>query len=296
MKFRGIFPAMLTPFTQDGLQLRLDLIAPLGDYLLESGAHGLFICGTTSEGPLLTADEKIAVMKTTAKAINGRCPIIGHIGCGEFPETLKLARQARDLGVDALSILQPWFFYYDDEAQYAYLSKIAEAAGDFPLFLYNLPFFTHNPLNPATVERLLKNHDNICGIKESGDFNGLQQWTPFRSERFRVVCGTDPDVYDYFTKLDGVMVVSSISNVLTRVFRRLFDAVGSGDLKTAQAQQEQINRLIKLILGPNLMVKLKEILRFRGVDAGYVRPPLRSLTTQELDELKNGAKEIHVLD
>ncbi len=293
--FQGIFPAMPTPFSRDGLEVMTDAIPALSHALLDEGADGLFVCGTTGEGPLLSAEEKITVIEVTVNAVKNRAPVIAQIGCGDFSGTIMLAKRAKTLGVKAVSVLQPWFFQYDDEAQFNYLSLIAKELGDFPMFLYNLPLFTHTPIQPETVERLLNQHKNICGIKESGGIEALEHWKRLSSDRFQAVCGTDPKIYEFLHRLEGNMIVSSIANLATIWYREMFDAASAGQWDKAKECQDRIDSFISSVVNPNLNAAIKEGLSMKGIEAGYARPPLRNLSANEIMDLKTKLKNLNLL-
>lgn len=290
----GVFPALPTPFTQDGLSVDLPKIKPLCDSLAADGVDGLFICGTTGEGPFLSAAEKIAVTEETLRAVEGRVKILVQVGCGELPSTLQVIQAVRSMGIVAISILQPWFFHYDDEAQYAYLARIAEATQGFPLYLYNLPGLTGNNLQPATLERLRKNYPHIQGLKESGDPEMIQRWEPYQSSRFQVVCGNDTQMLSTL-RHGGNAVVASTANVIPKTFRTLIDAVRANQWEVAERCQEQINKFVDVIIGMNVIAHIKACLKFKGLDAGSVRQPNRNLNDDELKILREKLKELAII-
>ncbi len=289
----GIFPALPTPFSADGLTLELDKIKPLCDSLIDDGVSGFFVCGTTGEGPCLSASEKISVLKTAVNAADGRAKILAQIGTADLPGTIELANRVRDIGVDAVSLLQPWFFTCDNEAQYNYISIIAQSLDGFPMYLYNLPGLTRNNLEPETVERLRKNHSNIMGLKESGDPEMLERWAPYQSDNFEVVCGNDTQMMKTLRN-GGKAVVASCANVLPRTFRGLLDAVQACDWEKAQGYQDNINKFVDVIIGPHAIAYIKACLPLKGLDAGSVRPPLRNLSESEKKALVESLKDIEI--
>jgi 4-hydroxy-tetrahydrodipicolinate synthase len=289
----GIFPALPTPFSTDGLSVELDKIKPLCDSLIEDGVNGFFVCGTTGEGPCLSASEKISVLKTAVSAANGRAKILAQVGTADLPGTMEVVNQVRDIGVDAVSLLQPWFFTCDSEAQYNYISCIAESLNGFPMYLYNLPGPTGNNLEPATVERLRKNFSNIMGLKESGDPEMIERWAPYQSDNFEVVCGNDTQMMKTLRN-GGKAVVASCANVLPKTFRGLFDAVQACDWEKAQGYQDNINKFVDVIIGPLAISYIKACLALKGLDAGSVRPPLRNLSEDEKKALVESLKSIEI--
>lgn len=290
----GIFPALLTPFSADGLTIELDKIKPLCDSLLDDGVDGFFACGTTGEGPYLSAEEKIRVLEETVHAASGRGKVLAQVGCGDLPGTLRVAKDVRRIGVDAVSLLQPWFFRCDAEAQYNYIACVAEALDGFPMYLYNLPGLTGNNLEPAILERLQKRFSNIMGLKESGAPELIQRWRPYQSAQFQVICGNDTQMLRTLCH-GGNAVVASTANVLPKVFRALIDAVRASDWETAERQQEKINRFVDVIEGSNVVATIKACMKLKGLDAGFVRPPNRNLSDAEVESLKIRLKELEII-
>lgn len=291
----GVFPAAVTPFKSMGNGLDLDALKPYCDYLAGAGVHGVFACGTTGEGLLLTADEKIAMVETLLEALGGRGRIILQVVCADYPGTLKTARRAAQLGVDAISVIQPPLYSIDGEAQYSYIAGAVEAAGETPLYLYNIPGFTGNPLTKATLVRLLQDFPTIRGIKESGSLDNMREWLTLQSGRFQVVCGVDDCVAEAFA-LGCRALVSSTCNAQPQVFRRLYDAVQTGNPEEISAMQAQIKRYVDAMSPHNWVAEIKEALRHKGVDAGSVRPPLRNLDTGEGLRWAKKLKSIGVLE
>ncbi len=281
---KGIFPALPTPFNQDGT-LDLSRIPPMIEKLFAEGIDGFFVCGTTGEGISLTAEEKILVIRETLGAVNRRANIIAQVACCNYSDTLRVAQEAITLGVDALSILQPWFYHLDDEAQFNYIKSIANAIRGFPLYLYNIPGHSGNNLSEGTIARLIDSCGNIRGIKESGSLDALTNWFEYQSERFQVICGMDNLVCESL-RMGGKAIVAATANVQPRIFKRLYDTVMAGLWDEADNAQAQIDRYLPIIDNPNLIATVKESLKLKGFDTGYVRFPLRNLEPHEIEHIK----------
>jgi 4-hydroxy-tetrahydrodipicolinate synthase len=281
----GIFPAFPTPFSKDGLTIQYELTAPLVDRMLDEGASGFFICGTTGEGPSLSADEKIQFTEHMVSTVSKRAQILLQISCGDLTSTLKVAKKAKELGVDAVSVLQPWFYHCDSDAQVRYIEIIAESVGDFPLYLYNLPCFAGNDLQPKTLEAILDRCPTVRGMKESGEPQSLLHWFQYQSDRFQVICGNDNAVRKSFEN-GGKAAVASTANVLTKWFRNLYDSVQLNENDTAELCQGIISEYTNLMNSSNTIAMIKASLRLRGTEAGYVRAPNRDLTEEEFQAFK----------
>ncbi|MBN2326158.1 MAG: dihydrodipicolinate synthase family protein [Candidatus Omnitrophica bacterium] len=290
----GVFPALPTPFSEDGCSVQTEKIKPLCDALLADGVDGFFICGTTGEGPYLNASEKIAVVEETIHAVDGRAKILVQVGGGDLPGTLQVIKTVTSMKIDAVSLLQPWFFHCDEEAQYQYIARIAETLDGFPLYLYNLPCFSGNNLQPAVLERLRKQFPNIHGLKESGDPELLERWQPYQSDAFQVICGNDTQMLPTLRR-GGYAVVASTANVIPHIFRKLLDAARDGQWDEAERCQKKISEFVSIIIGPNAIAYIKACLAFKGLDAGSNRPPNRNLSAVEKEALREKLKETGII-
>lgn len=278
---------MVTPFTADGSTVAADKIKPICDLLISQGAGGLFVCGTTGEGPLMTSEEKLKVIEATVQAVDGRIPVIAQAACSNPAGTIKTARIASKMGIRAVSLLQPWFYQVDEEALYLHLAQVAEALEGFPLFLYNIPGNSGNNLPEGVLTRLLEKYPNVCGIKESGTVENIDLWLKHQSDRFQVICGIDTEVCNSFKK-GGRAIVSSTANIQTRVQKEIFDAANRGNWDEAYGKQDHASKILGVLGGANLIAGVKEYYRIKGIDIGGMRRPLRELTSEEKKRLRQG--------
>jgi 4-hydroxy-tetrahydrodipicolinate synthase len=286
---------MPTPFSADGSELALDRIQPVCDYLLNEGVQGVFICGTTGEGPSLTAEEKLSVIQETVRAMNGRGKIIAQVASANQHGTLKTARLASKMGVDAISLLQPWFYSCDEEAQYQYIARVAEALDGFPLYLYNIPQCTTNDLPASVLERLRGLYPNIAGLKESSTAEKLNSWFRFNSEEFQVIPGIDHEVCNSFQKGSQALIAST-ANYQGKLFATMLEHARKNDWEAAHGVQRQISRGVEALNGQNVIACIKEFFRMKGIDIGSVRLPLRSLNEEEKRNWRKNLKELNLID
>lgn len=294
MRMRGINPALPTPFEGDGEKLALSLLGPMCEWLLEQGVDGLFICGTTGAGPFLNAEEKLEVTREVLRCVDGRAQVILQAASGDVTGTIHAAREGAKLGVDAVSLLMPWYFACDAEAQYRYAFHVAQALDDAPLYLYNIPRMTGNDLDLDILQRLLDRRSNICGIKESGSRERMLELLELQSERFQVVCGIDDHVAEMFER--GMeATVASFGNLCPQHLCGIRDAAQRGDWEETKRRQGEVCRAVQAFDGPLLISRIHTAYRLRGGDAGAPRLPLRPLNSQEIDELQTAMVELGLL-
>lgn len=283
MKFQigGVIPAILTPFTKGGKSVDYDRAKALASRLAKQGVHGLFVCGTTGEGPLMSLDERKRTLEAVVQEVGRKVKVIAHTGCLDTASTIELTRHARDAGAKAAGIVAPSFFGYDDAALLAHFRAIASAVKGFPILLYNLPGCAKNDLTPPLILELARSVDNIVGMKDSsGNLPALNRILAEKPGDFTVINGVDE--YAMQAQIAGAAgFVASTANVIPEVFLSIFNSVNKGDLKKAWGAQKLLGRACAAFCYGKMVARYKEGLRLRGFDAGYVRSPQRELTKQE---------------
>jgi len=295
IKIQGILSAMVTPFTKGGEFVDFDKVGPLANRMLSQGAHGLFPCGTTSEGMLMNPDERREVVEEVLRSVPKKTQVIPHTGGFDTATTIELTRHARDHGATAVAIVAPFFYGYDDAALFTYYKTVARAVDGFPILMYNIPACARNVLHPELVIRLAESEENIVGIKDSaGVMTNLTRLLGNAPDGFHVICGTDD--YGFQALLAGCpAVVSGLSNVVCEIYAAVYENVRKGNLKKAWQEQIRLEKAARIFKYGQNLAAFKEGLRLRGFDAGYVRPPQRDLNTAEKRALAAGMKEIGII-
>jgi 2-dehydro-3-deoxy-D-pentonate aldolase len=165
-EFRGIFPALVSPFTQQGA---LDPVALrwLCRNCVEKEVDGLILGGSLGEFPNLTFDEKEAALRVAIDEVNGKIPILAGANSASTDESIRLAKMAKDVGADAALVLPPFYFQVTDEAVFRHFDAVAHAV-DLPVMVYNFPGTTKVNLTPPFIARLA-HVEGIVGVKNSVD-------------------------------------------------------------------------------------------------------------------------------
>ncbi|OQB36770.1 MAG: 4-hydroxy-tetrahydrodipicolinate synthase [Candidatus Hydrogenedentes bacterium ADurb.Bin179] len=295
IKIRGIISAMVTPFTKGGEFVDYEKLGPLANLLLKQGASGLFPCGTTSEGLLMSPEERREALEEVLRSVDKKTPVIAHTGTFDTATTLELTRHARDCGAYAAAIVAPGYYAYDDDSLFQYYKSIARAVDGFPILLYNIPSCARNVLHPELVLRLAESEENIVGIKDSsGVMTGITRMVGNAPNGFHVICGTDD--YGYQAILAGCpAVVSGLSNVVCEIYASVYNSIQKGNLKKAWQEEVRLEKAARLFKYGQNIATFKEGLRLRGFDAGYVRPPQRELTAAEKRVLEKGLAELGII-
>lgn len=289
LRLKGIIPAILTPFNDD-YEVDEKVFEELCNYLIEKGVNGLFVAGTTGEGPLLSLEERARLFKLAVMSANGRVPIICHVGSISSRETITLIRSAIDARADAIAIVSPYYYRLDESAIEDYYTEVLEEAKGIPVFLYNIPGLTNNPISSGLAQRLFS-LGKISGIKDSsGNITVLKSFIDISPE-FQVICGSDA-LFLLALSLGAVGAVSSTANVFPEIFTSIYNALLNRNMDMAIENQRKLNELCKIFQYGRLISSYKYALSLRGFKiSDRVRSPQRKLTEEEKEVIRESLKE-----
>lgn len=269
---RGVVPALLTPFGDDGT-LRADLLDAYVEFLLGAGVDGVHPGGTTGEAPLMSVDERITVVKRVVEIVGGRRPVIAQVGHIRTRQAVEIARACVAAGADAISIATPYYYVLSDEALEAYFKEVIDAVpDDVPIYLYNIPQATLNVVGAPLLARIRRAAPNVRGLKHSEpNVERLAEY--LESVGTDVFVGSD-DLILAELAMGAVGAVSGNANVAPEVFVSLYAAWNDGRIDEARRLQARIRRIAALLGRGGNLDAFKVALRRRGVDVGTVRDPL----------------------
>ena len=282
LKLRGIITALVTPFSADN-DVDEAALEELVQFQVESGVHGLFALGTTGMGPVMEPLERERVAEIVVRSADGRIPVIVQVGDVNPAVTLDLARHAEKVGADAVASLTPFYYQPGADAIIEHYRRLTQAT-DLPVLIYNIPRNTGYNVDAKLLHNLSR-IPNVVGIKDSSrDFLQLLDYLRSVPEGFTVINGTDTYLFSAFCA--GVKAgVSVTANAVPELFVRMYEAYQSGDLKGGQELQTRIHAVREAMSNPPL-APLLEALKIRGLRSGLVRPPFRSMTSEEAAALK----------
>jgi dihydrodipicolinate synthase/N-acetylneuraminate lyase len=291
ISLRGVIVPLVTPFDEQN-QLDLAGVQRVCEFVLSKGVQSVMAGGTTGEGMLMSLGERKALLECILSTVQGRVPVIAHVGCIDTGSTLELARHARQAGADILSAIVPYFFTFTDEQIYRHFMALSQAVPDLPLLLYVFPGNAKNDISPVLLERLVKAAPNIVGIKSSNpDLVRYQEYMQAGGEGFATYFGPD-NLMLAGLALGGWGQISGNANAYPEVYVKLYEAFQRNDLAEAQRLQILAKQVADLHRSGRNPAFLKASLNLRGVEAGKVRPPFDELSPGEWDELKMGILSI----
>lgn len=267
--------AAITPLTDDGAALDLAAIPEYVAFLEAHGADGVFACGTTGEGVLLSLDERRSTAEAYRAALSGK--LIVHAGAQTTADTQALAVHAREIGADAVAVIPPPYFPLDDDALTAHFVAAARAAAPLPFFCYAFAPRSGYPLPVDVVRRIAASVDNLAGLKVSEA--PFERVAPYLELGLPVLIGSEPLITAGLAG-GALGTVSGMAAAFPDVVRAGLDA-GDDDAATRLAELRHT-----MEASGQFIAAAKHVIGARGVPVGPgMRAPLRPLTPGEATAL-----------
>ncbi len=280
----GIIPAMVTPFHPDE-SLNEEALRQLTNHLIEGGAHGLFPTGSQGEFYALTPQERAEVWAVVLDEAAGRVPVYAGTGAPTTREVIRMNDMAEDIGVDAVSVITPYFISPTDDELYRHYIAIADATS-LPVILYSNPGRTGGLRLATELVANLSSHENIVGIKDSsGDLTQTMAYIEASEDDFAVLLGRDTLIYAGL--IHGAQgAITATANVDPALVVEIYEAFVAGELDRALDAQHRLAPLRRAFGLGTFPVVVKEALTMIGIPAGPARSPVGSLAPSQREELE----------
>lgn len=295
---RGVVPPLITPLS-DADHLDEPGLCNLIDHVLGGGVHGLFLLGTTGEGPGLSVKLKYEMVKQASVAINGRVPVLVGISDASFAESIKLAEHAADCGADAVVLAPPYYFPASQPELLEYIQHLAPRL-PLPLFLYNMPAMTKVDISVDTLLRASE-IPNIVGFKDSsGNMIRFHEYIQALGDRpdFSLLMGPE-ELMGEAVIFGGHGGVAGGANIHPRLFVELYDAAVRRDLNTVLTLQQQVYRLRRLYscgkYASSFIKGVKCSLSCLGICGDFMAEPFHSFRELERSKIRQLLKELQLL-
>jgi 4-hydroxy-tetrahydrodipicolinate synthase len=287
MQLRGCGTALVTPFRQDG-SIDDTALRNLIAWQIESGVDFLVPCGTTGETPTLSHNEWFYVIDATIEVAAGRVPIVAGATSNSTHDAVEKAKEiAARPGVDAILTASPYYNKPTQEGQYRHFKAIAEAVGDKPIILYNVPGRTGANIEPATLARLAE-IPNIAGLKEaSGNMTQIAEAINAVPETFLVFSGDDAMTLPLIA-LGGIGIISVASNEIPHEMTTMTRAALNNDWTTARSLHRKYLALMQANFIESNPLPVKAVLAMMGkIEENYRLPllPMRRDTRSKLQKI-----------
>ena len=271
--FHGAWPALITPATADG-DVNLTALRDLVDYMLDKKVDGLYLCGSTGEGLLISADGRRKAVETVMGRVGDRIPVIVHVGSVSTREAMALACHAQEMGTAGVSSVLP-IYLGGLEATYRHYGAIAASAPDIPFFPY---LFGGQIDATSLMKELLCRIPNVGGAKYTGpnmyeiaqiidlgdDLPQGRGWTIFS--------GMDEQCL-FAAMMNAPGNIGSTLNVMPGPYRKMRECYDAGDIAQALSLQKQANRLTAVMIDHGVTAAMRVALKSMGIDCGPPRLP-----------------------
>lgn len=293
----GLVAATFTPFHSDG-SVDLSKIPAIVDYLEQSGCVGLYINGSTGEGPSLTIAERRLLAEAYLAAARGRLTNIVQIGTNSPWESCELAAHAAQHGADAISATPPSYFKpADAEALVGCVAEIAAGAPELPFYYYHIPTMTGVTVNMEDFLRCAGDRiPNLAGIKFcSSIMHEMRRCMTLENGRFEMLSAWDEMLLSGLAT-GTVGAVGSTYNFAAPLYCQLIDAFNRGDMETARLWQDRALEMLDRIFATCGRAGLKGMMSIIGIDCGPHRLPISSTTPEKLAQLKQQMQQIGFFD
>lgn len=278
-RFRGIFPAIVTPYAPNG-EFAVATFERLLARLYTTGVQGVYVCGQTGEGLLQPVSMRQQVAEVAVRRSPKDKTVIIHVGATRLADAIQLARHAEGIGAAAVSSLPPAGNYSFAELR-GYYQQLAEASG-LPLLVYYFPDASR--IN-VTLDQLLELCDipNVIGLKFTDfDLYKLHQI----SQAGKVIFNGRDEVLAGGLLMGAGGGIGTFYNLVPELFLQIYHSACSGQWDQARRAQDQVNELIRITLRFPMLSAVKTMLKWQGFDCGHCLPPRENLTQDARTQLR----------
>lgn len=275
--FQGIFPALLTPVTEEGRIQKVGL-ARLIDWELERGADGFYIGGATGECYSMETEAREELAEAALEAMGGRGRAIVHIGAYSLKTGIRLARQAEKAGADAISATPPPGYRYGMNEIVDYYRQLSGAVG-IPMLVYANQMLGEQD-SAALMEQVLQ-LPGVIGLKFTrNNYYELFRLSGLQDGNINLLNGPDE------TLLCGLVMgadggIGSTYNIMPGIYKRIYEAFRKGKLQEARQGQFQADRIIGILLKYGQIRSMKFLFNRKGIPLGKAEQPAADLTREE---------------
>lgn len=291
--FTGAGVAIITPFHADG-SVNYNKLEELINFHCDNGTDSIIICGTTGESATLSEEEHVECIKKAVEFTKGRLPVIAGTGSNSTQTAIQLSVEAVEAGADGLLVVTP---YYNKATQaglvqhYTAIAKEAKA----PIIMYSVASRTGVNIAPETAATLVKNVDNIVGIKEaSGNISQIAKIMNLTDGNIDLYSGNDDQIVPILS-LGGLGVISVLSNVAPQQTHDICAKWFAGDIKGSTRLQLKALPLVEALFSEVNPIPVKKAVNLMGYEVGGLRMPLTELTKANEEKLVKAMKDFGIL-
>lgn len=286
--FEGAGVAIITPMTET-LEVNYEKLGEIIEEQIAGGTDAIIICGTTGEASTLTHEEHLETIRYTVEKVNHRVPVIAGTGSNCTATACYLSQEAEQYGADGLLLVSPYYNKATQKGLIAHYTAIANSVS-LPIILYNIQGRTGVNIAPETIAELVKNVDNIVGVKEaSGNISQVAKIMQLTNGEIDLYSGNDDQVIPLLS-LGAKGVISVLSNVAPRYTHEMVMSYLRGDTKKACKMQLDAIPLIEALFCEVNPIPVKAAMNMLGKEVGPLRAPLTEMEPQNKERLEKQMK------
>ncbi|NLO08740.1 MAG: 4-hydroxy-tetrahydrodipicolinate synthase [Clostridiales bacterium] len=290
--FKGAGVAIVTPF-KENYEVDYEKLGELIEFQIANKTDSIIICGTTGEASTLTHEEHLECIEYTVNKVNKRVPVIAGTGSNCTDTAIYLSKEAESHGVDGLLVVTPYYNKATQKGLIAHFTAIAESVS-LPVIMYNVPSRTGCNMLPQTVAALVKNVDNIVGIKEaSSNIAQVAEIMSLTQGNIDLYSGCDEMIVPLLS-LGGIGVISVLSNIAPRETHDMVAKYLEGDVNASRDLQLKYIPLINAIFCEVNPIPVKAALNLMGYDVGPLRMPLTEMEPANVERLRAELKNCNI--
>lgn len=291
--FKGAGVAIVTPM-KENLEINYDKLDEMLEDQIAGGTDAIIICGTTGESATMTEAEHMEAIRFTVERVKHRVPVIAGTGSNSTATAIELSKEAEKDGADGLLLVTP---YYNKATQNGLISHFTAICNEvkIPAILYNVPSRTGCNIQPATLAQLVKNVENIVGVKEaSGNIGQVAEIMHLCDGNIDLYSGNDDQVVPLLS-LGGIGVISVLSNVAPAYVHDMVYKYLNGDTKESCSMQLKALPLCSALFCEVNPIPVKAALNLMGREVGPLRGPLTEIEPAHRDLLEKAMKDFGIL-
>lgn len=291
--FKGAGVAIVTPFHPDG-SVNYNKLEELINFQCDNGTDCIVICGTTGESATLSESEHVECIRKAVEFTKGRVPVVAGTGSNSTQTAIELSKEAVDAGADGLLVVTPYYNKATQQGMIQHYTAIANEA-KAPIIMYSVASRTGCNIAPETAATLVKNVDNIVGIKEaSGNISQIAKIMNLTDGKIDLYSGNDDQIVPVMS-LGGIGVISVLSNVAPQQTHDICAKYLAGDTKGSLELQLKAIPLIEQLFSEVNPIPVKKAMNLLGFEVGGLRMPLTELTKANEEKLAKAMREFGIL-
>lgn len=293
-KIKGLIAAPFTPMDDRG-NLRLEKVAAYAEKLKRDVVGGVFVCGTTGEGMLMTSDERKQVAEKWIEQQEENFKVIVHVGTTSARQSKDLAMHAQKSGAYAFGCMGPMFLKPSNVPDLvAFCAEVASGAPDLPFYYYHIPSVSDVTLSmPDFLNKAKSVIPNLTGIKFTHR-NMMEMFQCLKADegKWDILHGFDEELLCGLS-LGAKGAVGSTFNYLAPLYLKIMKAFDAGNIVEARELQFNSVRFIEILIRyGGGVIGGKPIMKFVGLDCGPLRSPAHNYTESELNKYKSELEKI----